>query len=110
MWSRRLSRSSRSGLALARPIVASATGGIVEVVKDGETGFLVPLEQAPGSIDPVDPDAFAAGFADRVNTLIADPELAAEMGRAGRRRAIDDFSWSAIAQQTVGVYERALST
>jgi starch synthase len=97
-------------MACEAAVVASATGGIVEVVQDGKTGFLVPLEQAPGSIDPVDPDAFAAAFAERVNVLIADPQLAAEMGRAGRRRAIDDFSWSAIAQQTVGVYERALST
>jgi starch synthase len=96
-------------MACEAAVVASATGGIVEVVKDGETGFLVPLEQAPGSIDPVDPDAFAAAFADRVNALIADPELATEMGRAGRRRAIDDFSWSAIAQQTVAVYARSLS-
>jgi alpha-maltose-1-phosphate synthase len=96
-------------MACEAAVVASATGGIVEVVKDGKTGFLVPLEQAPGSIDPVDPDAFAAAFADRVNALIADTELATEMGRAGRRRAIDDFGWSAIAQQTVAVYEQALS-
>jgi starch synthase len=96
-------------MACEAAVVASATGGIVEVVKDAETGFLVPLEQAPGSIDPVDPEAFAAAFADRVNRLIADPELATEMGRAGRRRAIEHFSWPAIAHQTVALYREVAS-
>jgi starch synthase len=94
-------------MACEAAVVASATGGIVEVVADGETGFLVPLEQAPGSVEPVDAEAFATGFAERVNRLLDDPALAAEMGRAGRRRAIDQFSWPAIAQQTLRVYEDA---
>jgi starch synthase len=97
-------------MACEAAVVASATGGIVEVVNDAETGFLVPLEQAPGSIDPVDPAAFASAFADRVNKLIADPKLAAKMGQAGRRRAIRHFSWPAIADQTVSVYGRVAST
>jgi starch synthase len=96
-------------MACEAAVVASATGGIVEVVRDGETGFLVPLEQAPGSIDPVDPDAFAAAFAERVNRLTADPELANELGRAGRRRAIEHFGWPAIAQETVAVYEQLIA-
>jgi starch synthase len=91
-------------MACEAAVVASATGGIVEVVRDGETGYLVGLEQAPGSIDPVDPDAFAAGFAERVNALIADPARAAEMGRAGRRRAVEHFGWPAIARGTVEIY------
>jgi alpha-maltose-1-phosphate synthase len=95
-------------MACEAAVVASATGGIVEVVRDGETGFLVPLEQAPGSIDPVDPDGFAAAFADRVNRLIADPERAGAMGRAGRQRATEHFAWPAIAADVVGVYERAM--
>jgi alpha-maltose-1-phosphate synthase len=95
-------------MACEAAVVASATGGIVEVVQDGTTGFLVPLEQAPGSIDPVDPDAFATAFAQRVNKLIADPELARRMGQAGRRRAIESFGWPSIARETVAVYERAL--
>jgi starch synthase len=94
-------------MACETAVVASATGGIVEVVVEGETGLLVPLEQAPGSIDPVDPAAFASAFAQRVNRLLADPELAHEMGRAGRRRAVQAFGWPAIAQQTLGVYEYA---
>jgi starch synthase len=94
-------------MACETAVVASATGGIVEVVVDEQTGLLVPLEQAPGSIDPIDPEGFAAGFATRVNRLLADPELARAMGLAGRRRAIADFGWRAIAQQTVEVYEYA---
>ena len=92
-------------MACEAAVVASATGGIVEVVVDGETGLLVPLQQAPGSIDPVDPDGFARAFAQRVNALIADPDRAREMGRAGRRRAVEHFAWPAIAAQTVAVYE-----
>jgi alpha-maltose-1-phosphate synthase len=95
-------------MACEAAVVASATGGIVEVVVDGETGFLVELEQAPGEIDPLDPQAFASAFARRVNQLLADPGLAAAMGRAGRARAIECFAWPAIAQETVAVYERAL--
>jgi starch synthase len=94
-------------MACETAVVASATGGIVEVVVDEQTGLLVPLEQAPGSIDPIDPEGFAAAFAARVNRLLADPELAREMGRAGRRRAIEEFNWRAIAEQTVEVYEYA---
>ncbi len=94
-------------MACETAVVASATGGIVEVVVDGETGLLVPLEQAPGSIDPVDPDAFARAFAERVNRLLADPELATHMGRAGRERAIAHFGWPAIAAQTLAVYDYA---
>jgi alpha-maltose-1-phosphate synthase len=91
-------------MACEAAVVASATGGIVEVVVDGDTGFLVPLEQAPGSIDPVDPEGFSRAFAARVNELIADPELAGRMGRAGRARAVERFGWPAIAEQTVAVY------
>jgi starch synthase len=94
-------------MACETAVVASATGGIVEVVVDEQTGLLVPLEQAVGSIDPVDPAAFAADFAARVNRLLADPGLAREMGQAGRRRAIADFGWRAIAEQTLAVYEYA---
>jgi starch synthase len=92
-------------MACEAAVVASATGGIVEVVVDGDTGFLVPLEQATGSIDPVDPEAFSRAFAERVNELIADPALAERMGRAGRSRAVERFAWPAIAEETVAVYE-----
>jgi alpha-maltose-1-phosphate synthase len=97
-------------MACEAAVVASEVGGIPEVVHDGETGFLVALEQAPGSIDPVDPAGYAAAFAQRVNQLIADPELARTMGQAGRRRAIEHFGWPAIAEQTLSVYRRAGAT
>ena len=94
-------------MACEAAVVATATGGIVEVVVDGETGFLVPFEHAGGgSIEPRDPDGFASGFAERVNQLIADPGLAERMGRAGRARAVESFAWPAIAEQVVEVYRR----
>jgi starch synthase len=95
-------------MACEAAVVASATGGIVEVVVDGETGFLVPLVQHEGSLDPADPDAFADAFADRVNRLLRDPELASRFGAAGRRRAVESFNWKQIAAQTVSIYEELL--
>ncbi|GAA4602184.1 glycogen synthase [Actinoallomurus liliacearum] len=92
-------------MACEAAVVATATGGIPEVVADGETGLLVPIEQAAdGTGTPVDPDRFAADLAERVNALLADPERAASMGKAGRRRAIEHFSWSQIARRTHGLY------
>lgn len=91
-------------------VVASAVGGIPEVVADGETGLLVPFE--PGDDDwgsPADPDRFARDLAARIDELLADPDRAAAMGRAGRRRAVDRFSWSAIAQRTVALYRELLA-
>jgi len=96
-------------MACEAAVVASATGGIVEVVVDGETGLLVPLEQEPGAIEPSDPAAFAHTFAERVNELIADPERAKAMGRAGRERALTQFDWGRIAEQTADVYRRCAS-
>jgi alpha-maltose-1-phosphate synthase len=91
-------------MACEAAVVATATGGIVEVVVDGETGLLVPFETAEGDITPRDPAGFVAGIAERVNALVADPERARAMGRAGRERAVSEFDWGAIARQTSGVY------
>jgi starch synthase len=92
-------------MACEAAVVATATGGIPEVVADGETGLLVPIEQAAdGTGTPVDPDRFVADLAERVNALLADPERAAAMGKAGRRRAIEHFSWSQIARRTHALY------
>jgi alpha-maltose-1-phosphate synthase len=90
-------------MACETAVVATATGGIPEVVADGETGLLVPFE-SNGADGPRDPDRFAADIAERVNRLLADPELAERMGRAGRRRAVAEFSWSAIATETAALY------
>jgi len=91
-------------MACEAAVVATATGGIVEVVQDGVTGLLVPFESAPGAIEPRDPEAFAAGIAERVNALLGDRDRAAAMGRAGRARAVEAFDWSAIAAQTSALY------
>jgi alpha-maltose-1-phosphate synthase len=97
-------------MACEAPVVATATGGIVEVVVDGVTGLLVPFEPEPGGIEPRDPVAFVAGLASRVNELLADPERAAEMGRAGRARAVSAFAWPSIASETVSVYRSLAPT
>jgi alpha-maltose-1-phosphate synthase len=91
-------------MACEAPVVATATGGIPEVVADGETGLLVPIEQvADGTGLPVDPERFVADLASRINELIASPDRAA-MGRAGRRRAVEHFSWARIAERTRELY------
>ncbi|HEX2103139.1 MAG TPA: glycogen synthase [Solirubrobacteraceae bacterium] len=94
-------------MACEAAVVASAVGGIVEVVEHGETGLLVPFEAVDdGSQEPRDPEGFADAIAAVVNELIGDPERARRMGEAGRRRAVEQFSWPAIARETVAVYER----
>jgi starch synthase len=93
-------------MACEAAVVATATGGIVEVVQDGETGLLVPIEPGDdGTGAPRDPQRFATAFAERVNALLRDPARAAQMGSAGRRRAIEHFSWAAIAEQTTALYD-----
>jgi starch synthase len=97
-------------MACEAAVVATATGGIVEVVVDGETGFLVPIEPGDdGTGAPRDPERFAADFAERVNALLADPSRAAELGRAGRTRAVESFAWPAIAEQTSRLYRSLTS-
>jgi starch synthase len=96
-------------MACETAVVATWTGGIPEVVVDGETGRLVPIEQATdGTGTPLDPEQYVADFAAALNQVVGDPERAAEMGRAGRRRAIEAFSWEAIAERTVEVYRSVL--
>ncbi|HEV8252542.1 MAG TPA: glycogen synthase [Candidatus Limnocylindria bacterium] len=92
-------------MACATPVVASAVGGIPEVVADGETGVLVPVELSPAEpMTPVDPARFARDLAAAINALIGDPERRAAMGAAGRRRAAETFSWSSVADRTLDLY------
>lgn len=88
--------------ACGTAVVASAVGGIPEVVDDGRTGLLVPY-------DPADVAAFEQGLAARITELLADPDRAAAMGAAGRERVLAEFGWPAIAQQTVEVYSAVLA-
>jgi alpha-maltose-1-phosphate synthase len=93
-------------MACETAVVATAVGGIKEVVVDGETGFLVPIDQMKESpFEPRDPEKFARDLAARINQLIADPDLGAKFGRAGRKRAEEKFGWPAIAQETKALYE-----
>src|SRR5213079_3536506 len=93
-------------MACETAVVASAVGGIKEVVVDGETGFLVPLEQMKKSpFEPLNPEKFARDLAARINQLMADPTLREKFGKAARKRAQEKFSWSAIAQRTKALYE-----
>jgi alpha-maltose-1-phosphate synthase len=84
-------------MACGTAVVASRTGGIPEVVADGQTGLLVP---------PGEPEALAAAL----NALIRDPDRAAAMGRAGRKRAVAEFGWPAIAAQTVALYSELVAS
>jgi starch synthase len=96
-------------MACELAVVATATGGIPEVVVDGETGWLVPIEQvSDGSGTPVDPGRFVADLAAALNQAVSDPERARRFGEAGRRRAVESFSWSSIGDQTMAVYESVL--
>jgi starch synthase len=92
-------------MACEVPVVATATGGIPEVVVHGDTGWLVPIEQVQdGSGIPVDPDRFVADLAEALTDAVSDPARASRMGQEGRRRAIEAFSWSSIGEQTMQVY------
>jgi starch synthase len=93
-------------MACETAVVASAVGGIKEVVVDDETGFLVPLEQAKGgSFEPTNPEKFARDLAERINQLMNDRQLREKFGKAGRKRVEEQFSWASIAQKTKALYE-----
>jgi len=98
-------------MACETAVVASAVGGIKEVGVDGETGFLVPVEQMSESpFEPMDPKKFEHDLAARINQVMADTELQKRLGRAGRKRAEDKFGWPAIAQETKRLYETLLKS
>lgn len=91
-------------------VVGTATGGIPEVVEDGVTGRLVPIEQVQdGTGTPVDPDKYIADLAEVLNEVLSDPAKAAEYGKAGRARAEREFTWSRISEQTQEIYRKLIN-
>jgi starch synthase len=97
-------------MACGAAVVGTATGGIPEVVDDGVTGVLVPIEQADdGTGTPLDPERFVADLAEALTRVVGDPARAREMGAAGRVRAEQHFAWDAIAAATRALYERVLA-
>jgi glycogen synthase len=96
-------------MACETAVVASAVGGIKEVVLPGETGYLVPLAQMTESpFEAVHPEQFARDLAERINELMADPAKRERMGKAGRKRAEELFSWRSIAAQVAALYESVM--
>ncbi|MDH2444438.1 glycogen synthase [Amnibacterium sp. CER49] len=92
-------------MACATAVVGTATGGIPEVIVDGETGRLVPIEQMQdGTGTPLHPDRFVQDLADVLTEVVSDPATAQRYGEAGRKRAEQVFDWDAIGEQTVGIY------
>jgi glycogen synthase len=96
-------------MACETPVVASAVGGIPEIVVSGETGLLVPFDaEGGGSAEPIDPERFSHALAAAINELMADPDRRTAMGRAGRARVLAQFSWESIARQTLSFYHELM--
>jgi starch synthase len=97
-------------MAMGLPVVGTNTGGIPEVVEDGVTGVLVPIDLKGGKVGaPREPDQFVADLSEALTTVLADPKKAAKMGKAGRERVEREFSWEAIGERTIAVYESVLT-
>jgi glycogen synthase len=92
------------------PVVGSAVGGIPEIIVENETGYLIPLESiSRTNFNPKNPEAFQRNFAEKINRLLADEDLANAMGKAGRQRVLEKFSWESIAKTTFNYYEEVIN-
>ncbi len=97
-------------LSCETPVVGSAVGGFPEILTEGETGFLIPLESiSRTNFNPKNPIEFQKNFASKVNLLLNDENLAMQMGKAGRNRVLEKFSWESIAKTTYNYYEKVIS-
>ena len=97
-------------MACETPVVASAVGGIPEIITEGTTGFLIPLESVSRTnFDPIDPEKFHRAFAEKINSLLKNSSLATTMGQAGRKCVIEKFSWTSIAKTTFDYYHEVLA-
>lgn len=92
------------------PVVGSAVGGIPEIIVENETGYLIELESISRTdFNPKNPEAFQRNFAEKINRLLADENLAQAMGKAGRKRVLEKFSWESIAKTTFNYYEEVIN-
>jgi starch synthase len=97
-------------LSCETPVVGSAVGGIPEIIEEGKTGYLIPLESISRTdFNPKHPEAFQKVFAAKINLLLEDENLALTMGQAGRRRVLEKFSWESIAKTTYSYYETVIA-
>ncbi|MCF8321949.1 MAG: glycogen synthase [Flavobacterium sp.] len=96
-------------MACETPVVGSHVGGIPEIIVEGETGYLVPLESVSRTdFNPKNPEAFQKALADKINVLLDDETLATKMGKAGRARVLQIFSWESIAKTTFDYYQKVI--
>lgn len=96
-------------MACETPVVGSHVGGIPEIIIEGETGYLIPLQSVSRTdFNPADPEEFQKAFAAKVNVLLDDEELATKMGKAGRERVLEIFSWESIAKTTFDYYQKVI--
>ncbi len=92
------------------PVVGSYVGGIPEIIVEGESGYLIPLQSVSRTdFNPAHPEAFQKAFADKINVLLEDEALASKMGKSGRERVLKQFSWESIAKTTYDYYEEVIS-
>jgi glycogen synthase len=92
------------------PVVGSAVGGIPEILVEGETGYLIPIESVSRTdFNPKYPEAFQKDFAAKINTLLDNEELAIKMGKAGREKVLEKFSWESIAKTTFNYYSEVIA-
>ncbi|WP_298396224.1 glycogen synthase [Flavobacterium sp.] len=97
-------------LSCETPVVGSAVGGIPEIITEGETGYLIALESISRTdFNPKNPDVFQKNFASKINLLLENETLAKTMGKAGRKRVLEKFSWESIAKTTYTYYEEVIS-
>ena len=97
-------------LSCETPVVGSAVGGIPEIITEGETGFLIPLESiSRANFNPKNPESFQKEFSEKVNLLLQDEKLATKMGKTGRKHVLEKFSWKSIAKTTYSYYEEVIS-
>ena len=93
-------------MACETPVVASSVGGMKEVVIHNETGLLVELDQLDvAPFEPKVPEQFSKSLAENINKLFINPELRKKMGMAGRKRVVDNYSWTSVAEKIVKLYK-----